>query len=185
MISNNVNDGITSEKDSTMADYKKLIPIVKKYEGGWAGNIDGKTCTNSGVTLATFRNYYGRNKNCNDLRKLTNEQWEHIFVNGYWNRWKADSINNQSIASLLVDWLWVSGVYGIKYPQRILGVVDDGVVGSKTLAAINNYPDKKELFDKLWQRRKKHFEAIANSNPSKKKFLRGWLRRNDAFTYND
>ena len=27
-----------------MADYKELIPIVKKYEGGWAGNIDGKTC---------------------------------------------------------------------------------------------------------------------------------------------
>lgn len=168
-----------------MADYKKLIPIVKKYEGGWAGNIDGKQCTNSGVTLATFRNYYGRNKNCNDLRKLTNEQWENIFVNGYWNRWKADSINNQSIASLLVDWLWVSGVYGIKYPQRILGVVDDGVVGKKTLAAINDYPDKKELFDKLWQRRKKHFEAIANSNPSKKKFLRGWYNRLNAFTYND
>ena len=168
-----------------MADYKKLIPIVKKFEGGWAGNIDGKTCTNSGVTLATFRNYYGKKKTCSDLRKLTNEQWEHIFVNGYWQRWKADSIQNQSIASLLVDWLWVSGVYGIKYPQRILGVVDDGVVGKKTLQAINDYPDKRELFDKLWNRRKKHFEAIANSNPSKKKFLRGWIRRLEAFAYYD
>ena len=28
-----------------MADYKKLIPTVLKYEGGYAGNIDGKICT--------------------------------------------------------------------------------------------------------------------------------------------
>lgn len=165
-----------------MADYKKLIPTVLKYEGGYAGNIDGKICTMKGVTLDTYRKYFGRQKTCKELRGISNAEWEYIFKEGFWDRWKADEINNQSIANLLVDWCWVSGIYGIKYPQRILGVKDDGIVGDKTIAAINNYPNKKELFDKLWNRRKKHFEDIAKTH-NRAKFLNGWLRRLSAFKW--
>lgn len=164
-----------------MADYRKLIPIVLKYEGGYAGNIDGMICTMKGVTLATFRKYFGASKTCTDLKNITDAQWTKIFVNGFWNRWNADAIKSQAIANLLVDWVWASGIYGIKYPQRVLGVKDDGIVGAKTLAAINNYPNQKELFQKLWDRRKKHFEAIAVG--SKAKFLKGWLNRLSAFKW--
>lgn len=166
-----------------MADYRKLKPIILKWEGNYAGNIDGKICTMKGVTLETFRQYYGKDKNCTDLRNITDSQWDNIFINGYWNRWKADQITSQSIANLLVDWVWASGVYGIKYPQQVLGVTADGKVGPKTLAAINNYPDKKELFEKLWNRRKKHFESVAVG--SKAKFLRGWMNRLNDFKFND
>lgn len=165
-----------------MADYKKLIPTVLKYEGGYAGNIDGKICTMKGVTLDTYRKYFGRQKTCKELRGISNAEWEYIFKEGFWDRWKADEINNQAIANLLVDWCWVSGIYGIKYPQRILGVKDDGIVGDKTIAAINNYPNQKELFDKLWNRRKKHFEDIAKTH-NRAKFLDGWLRRLSAFKW--
>lgn len=165
-----------------MADYKKLIPTVLKYEGGYAGNIDGKICTMKGVTLDTYRKYFGRQKTCKELRGISNAEWEYIFKEGFWDRWKADEINSQSIANLLVDWCWVSGIYGIKYPQRILGVKDDGIVGDKTIAAINNYPNQKELFDKLWNRRKKHFEDIAKTH-NRAKFLNGWLRRLSAFKW--
>lgn len=165
-----------------MADYKKLIPTVLKYEGGYAGNIDGKICTMKGVTLDTYRKYFGRQKTCKELRGISNAEWEYIFKEGFWDRWKADEINNQAIANLLVDWCWVSGIYGIKYPQRILGVKDDGIVGDKTIAAINNYPNQKELFDKLWNRRKKHFEDIAKTH-NRAKFLNGWLRRLSAFKW--
>lgn len=164
-----------------MADYKQLIPIILKYEGGYASNIDGKTCTMKGVTLATYRQFFGRQKTCKELRGIRNDEWEYIFKTGYWDKWNADSIDNQSIANLLVDWLWTSGVYGIKYPQTVLGVKADGIVGAKTLAAINNHPNKEELFNKLWQRRKKHFEDIAKGG--KAKFLKGWLNRLNAFKF--
>ena len=49
-----------------MASYKKLKPIVLKWEGGYAGNIDGMICTMKGVTLATFRKYFGKSKTCKD-----------------------------------------------------------------------------------------------------------------------
>lgn len=164
-----------------MASYKKLKPIVLKNEGGYAGNIDGQICTMKGVTLATFRKYFGKSKTCKDLRNISDAQWDSIFIQRYWNRWSGDAIKNQSIANLLVDWYWTSGVYGIKYPQQILGVTADGVVGPKTIAAINNYPNQKELFQKLWNRRKKHFESIGKGK--NQKFLRGWLNRLNDFKF--
>ena len=168
-----------------MASYKKLKPIVLKWEGGYASDpadTDGG-CTMKGVTINTYRKYFGKSKTCKDLRNITDSQWDSIFIQRYWNKWSGDAIKNQSIANLLVEWYWTSGVYGIKFPQRSLGVKDDGVVGPRTIAAINNYPNQKELFQKLWNRRKKHFESIAAGD--KKKFLKGWLRRLSDFTYFD
>lgn len=167
-----------------MAKYEKLIPTVLKWEGGFANHpSDPGGATNSGVTLSTFRSVYGKDKTVQDLKNMTMEQWEYIFKTRFWDRWKADDIDNQAIANLLVDWLWASGVYGIKYPQEVLGVKTDGIVGLKTLAAINYYPNKKELFEKLWNRRKKHFEDIVRNRPQSKVFLKGWLRRLSDFKW--
>jgi lysozyme family protein len=166
-----------------MANYAKVIKKILKWEGGYAGNIDGMTCTMKGVTLATYRKFFGKDKNCKDLIGITQTEWDLIFKEGYWDKWKADDINNQSIADLLVDWCWTSGIYGIKLPQRVLGVKDDGVVGGKTIAAINDYPDQRELFDKLWNRRKKHFQDIAKNG--KEKFLKGWLNRLNDFKFSE
>lgn len=169
-----------------MANYKELIPIIKKNEGGFSNhpNDPGKE-TNSGVTISTFRKVYGQAKTVQDLKNMTEQQWEHIFKTLFWDKWKADSIKSQSIANLLVDWLWASGVYGIKYPQQILDVKVDGVVGEKTLSKINNAKNQKELFQKFWNRRKKHFEDIVKSRPSSKVFLKGWLNRLNCFKWKD
>lgn len=66
----------------------------------------------------------------------------------YWDRWQADRIENQSVANILVDWVWASGVHGIKRPQKILGVTVDGIVGDKTIAALNAM-DPMSLFFKI------------------------------------
>ena len=168
-----------------MANHLLLIPKVLKWEGGFVNHPSDKGGpTNKGVTLSTFRKYFGKTKTVDDLKNITNEQWQYIFKNGYWDRWKADEIKTQSIAELLVDWVYNSGVWGIKYPQQVLGVVPDGVVGPKTLASINNYANQEELFNRLWNRRKKHYEDIVKKNPSQKVFLRGWLNRLNSFRYN-
>ena len=167
-----------------MADYKKLKPIVLKWEGGFVNHpADPQGATNSGVTIATYRSVYGRYKTVQDLKNMTNEQWDYIFKTKFWDRWRADEIDNQAIANLLVDWVWASGVYGIKYAQSVLGVKVDGIVGLKTLAAINYYPNKRELFYKLWNRRKKHFDDIVRQRPSSKVFYKGWINRLNDFKW--
>lgn len=161
-----------------MADYRNIIPFIKRWEGGYVNHPNDKGgCTNMGVTISTFRQYYGRNKTCEDLRKLTEEQWQYIFKKGFWDRIQGDKIECQSVANMIADYVWASGVYGIKYVQKLLGVSADGVIGAKTLQAINSYPSSKELFERIRQRRLDHFDAIVKNNPSQKVFLKGWKRR--------
>jgi lysozyme family protein len=175
-----------------MADINYLIPLIFKWEGAYVNDpADRGGATNMGVTIETWRRV-GYDKNgdgktdVEDLKLITKDDViNRVLKPNYWNKWRADEIKNNSIACLVVDWLWGSGVYGIKFPQRILKVKDDGIVGPLTLAAINNYPDQEELFNLLWARRKKHFEDIAEADPSQKRFLKGWLNRLNDFKYSE
>lgn len=166
-----------------MACHKKLAPFILKWEGGFVNDSDDLGgATNKGVTLTTFRSVYGKNKTANDLKKMTDEQWETIFKKCFWDKWKADEIKDQSVANILVDWLWASGSYGIKIPQRVLGVSVDGVAGAKTVAAVNSMVGK-SLFDSLKKERIEYINRICTSRPQNKKFKKGWLNRINAIKY--
>ena len=56
----------------------------------------------------------------------------------------------------------------------MLGVTADGIVGPKTIAALNN---AKDIKTKVYNARKAYFEAIVKKNPSQKKWLKGWMNR--------
>ena len=171
-----------------MAEVNKLAPIILKWEGNFVNHPNDKGGpTNKGVTIATYEAYCRKKgypkPTVERLKNLTQEQWIDILKTMYWDRWKADQINNQAVANILVDWTWGSGAWGIKFPQRILGVKDDGIVGPKTIAALNDYPDQSELFKKIWMRRNQHFEDIVKADPTQKVFLKGWLNRLNDFKY--
>ena len=166
-----------------MAKAEILKPFILSWEGGFSitpGDRGG--ATNKGITIATYHSVFGKERTVEDLKTITDIEWMHIYKSLFWDKWKADEIKSQSIANLLVDWTWNSGArYGIKLPQKVLGVSIDGVVGSKTIAAINNYPDEKELFAKLWKEREDFFKRIAVG--AQKKFLTGWLNRLNGIQY--
>ena len=166
-----------------MADYRKLKPFILRWEGGYINDqADLGKQTNKGVTLSTYRSVFGKNKTVSDLKKITDEQWEFIFKKFYWDKWKADDIKDQNVANILVDWLWCSGSYGIKIPQRVLGVSVDGIVGSNTIAAINAR-DGRKLFDTIKQERKDYIDRICQTRPQNKKFKKGWLNRINSLDY--
>ena len=166
-----------------MADKNKLIPIIKRWEGGYSDNPNDRGgATNSGVTLAVYQSVYGKNKTKNDLKRMTNEQWNYIFTKLYWNKWKADEIKNQSIANILVDWVWMSGYGTIKKIQSLFGLTADGIVGNKTILYINSH-DQEEVFNKIWNRRKSFYESLVKNNPSQKVFLKGWMNRLNTFKF--
>jgi lysozyme family protein len=172
-----------------MADVNKLAPKIKKWEGGYANNpYDSGGCTMKGITIATFRKYYGSTKTCADLKKITDIQWIHILKSGYWDKMKADLIESQSIANLCVQMCWGSGtVTAIKKIQNCLGLVADGLVGAKTLAALNgdgSYEYHKKVFNKLWEMRKLWLMNIAMKG-NNKIFLKGWLNRLNDYKFED
>lgn len=166
-----------------MANHKILESFVLKWEGGFVNDKDDLGgATNMGVTLATYRSVFGNKKTVKDLKRMTRVQWGVIFKKYYWDKWKADDIKDQNVANILVDWLWCSGSYGIKIPQKVLGVSIDGIVGTKTIASINAR-DGKKLFDTIKQERKDYIDRICQARPQNMKFKKGWLNRINSLDY--
>lgn len=188
-----------------MANVDSLLPYILKFEGGFVNDpADAGGATNKGVTIATWRQV-GYDKDGDgdidvaDLKLLTNADVRNrVLKPAFWDRWKADRIKSQGVANILVDWVWGSGKHGIVIPQRLLGVVPDGIVGEKTLAAVNA-ADPRQLFDAIFEARKKFLHDITNQSVAKyerkigrkateaelkkhtnKRFINGWLNRLEA-----
>lgn len=185
-----------------MANVDKLLPYILKWEGGFVNDpADTGGATNKGVTIATWRQV-GYDKDGDgdidvaDLKLLSDADVRNrVLKPAFWDRWKADNIQSQKVANILVDWVWGSGKHGIVIPQRLLGVNPDGVVGNKTLSAVN-FADPDQLFDAIYNARVKFLKDITASSVAayekkigrkatekelmkytKKRFLKGWLSR--------
>ena len=185
-----------------MAKIDLLLPFILKWEGGFVNDpADAGGATNKGVTIETWRKC-GYDKNgdgkidVEDLKLLTvQDVRDRVLKPCYWDRWQADNIQSQKIANILVDWVWGSGKWGIVIPQRILGVQADGIVGNKTLSAVN-FADPDQLFEAIYKARVDFFNEITEKsiadyekkigrkatekellNNTNKRFLKGWLNR--------
>lgn len=169
-----------------MAKAELLKPFILRWEGGFVDDpLDRGGATNKGITIGTFRNFYGKDATVEQLKNITDEQWLHIFKSGYWDKWKADDIENQSIANIVVDWAWGSGAAtSIKQVQKILGVAVDGIVGDDTLTAIN-IAGQHSLFVKIHNRRIEFVENIVKRDPSQARFLKGWKNRINSLTFSE
>lgn len=169
-----------------MAKAELLKPFILRWEGGFVDDpLDRGGATNKGITIGTFRNFYGKDATVEQLKNITDEQWLHIFKSGYWDKWKADDIENQSIADIVVDWAWGSGAAtSIKQVQKILGVAVDGIVGDDTLTAIN-IAGQRSLFVKIHNRRIEFVENIVKRDPSQARFLKGWKNRINSLTFSE
>jgi lysozyme family protein len=185
-----------------MAKIDVLLPFILRWEGGFVNDpADAGGATNKGVTIATWRNC-GYDKDgdgdidVDDLKLLTTQDVRNrVLKPYYWDRWQADKIHSQKIANILVDWVWGSGKHGIVIPQRILGMVADGIVGEKTLAAVN-FADPETFFNAVFKARVDFLNEIIINSIAKyeakigrkateselmkytnKRFLNGWMNR--------
>ena len=175
-----------------MANVNDLAPFILKWEGGFVNDPkDRGGATNMGVTLNTWKRVgYDKDKDgdidVKDLKLLSKEDVvKKVLKPYYWDKWRADEINNQSIANILVDWVYTSGKYGITKVQAMLNLKPDGVVGNKTLSAINDYPNQRQLFQRIKNERLAFIDRIVKNNPSQRRFLKGWKNRVNAFKYFD
>lgn len=164
-----------------MANFDVLFPVILKVEGGYCNDPDDAGgATNKGIIFSEFkawRRAQGKpTPTIADLKALTDDEAKAIYKAKYWDRWLADEIHSQKVANIVVDWTINSGSHGITKPQALLGVKADGIVGAKTLAAINaSNPDA--FFEQVYNARVEFYNSIVARKPSQKKFLKGWLNR--------
>ena len=176
-----------------MAEIKKFEPFILKWEGGAKytnKKSDKGGATKYGITIATWRTVgYDKNGDSKidekDVKLIDEEDFKNVLKRNFWDKWKADQIKNQKVAEILVDWLWNSGKWGIIKPQQLLGVKADGIVGAKTLAAVNNYPNQRKLFESLKNARKAYIDKVIKNDPSQIVNKKGWLNRINSIVYED
>ena len=181
-----------------MTDIEKLITHIIKWEAGLTApsltnerlfdraRPNGYACvrgdsggpTMIGVTLSTYADYcrkHGLPKpDTAALKAMPYAHWRDICKSMFWDKCKADRINSQSVAEMLVDWVWLGGAGKIKRVQKALRVAADGVVGEKTLAAINGM-NPLLCFGLIRD------DRIAYANAARKgrnaRFADGWINR--------
>lgn len=165
-----------------MAKSEILKPFVLSWEGGYTDDPDDRGgATNRGVTLAVYRSVMGTGKTKDDLRRITDAEWDTVFRALYWDKCMGDAVDDQSVANMLVDFAWHSGTSrAVKALQAVVGAKQDGVMGRKTLHAVNA-SDVGAVFRQLKARRTAFLKGIAKG--AQRKYLKGWLGRVEAIGY--
>ena len=181
-----------------MTDIELLIPHIIKWAAGTTaigatnerlfnlarprgyaclkGDTGGPTMI--GVTLATYTDYCRckglPRPDVAALKAIPYAHWRDICKSMFWDKCQADKIRSQSVAEMFVDWVWLGGPGKIKRVQRLLKVTADGVVGPKTIAAINSM-NPMLLFGMI--RADRIAWAESNGKGAKAQFRQGWINR--------
>lgn len=116
-----------------------------------------------------------------ELTQMVKDFYKLIFYDNY----NIERINNGSLQEIIFDWCVNSGHWGSKGVQRTLNqffktnLKLDGIVGNKTLVAINSC-EPRVLFDAIKMARIRYYHAIATKGQNYK-FFKGWLNRINNF----
>lgn len=149
--------------------FDQAFETLLKHEGGYVNSAaDPGGATRFGVTEAVAREvgYKG------DMRELPLDLAKRIYKDKYWDSVKAEELP-PAVRYAVFDGAVNSGPgQSIKWLQRSLGMLDDGIIGPKTLAAVNAAnPDSLRM--RILGQRLKFMASLANW-PA---FSRGWANR--------
>jgi lysozyme family protein len=156
-----------------MSRAETCIPRILKHEGGFVHHkSDPGGATNKGITIATYRRYIDRDGTVADLKALTTEQAVKVYKHQYWNAVKANSLP-VGVDYAVADFAVNSGPgRATRYLQRVVGVAQDGVIGPKTLEAVNKLPPEL-VVEELCDARMAFLKRL-KTWPT---FGKGWTRR--------
>lgn len=168
-----------------MADINLYFPKEKNLEGIKFENDPSDLPTKFGLTIDDIHEFNIDENgdgviDWRDVRDLTDSEALNILKKLYWDYFKADQIKNQLLGEFIVD----SGLHEgrrliAKYTQSILGLSTDGLVGDKTVSAINS-SNAHLLFLSLRTKRIERYDWIVANYPNKKKYYDGWINRANA-----
>ena len=153
-----------------MADFNKAIEKTLIHEGGYVDDPnDAGGETKFGISKRAYPNV--------DIKNLTTDEAKAIYKRDYWDRVKGDEIASQKVAFELFDTAVNMGVRtASKLMQGCVGSHPDGIIGNKTLEAINS-TDEELLLLRFKLAKVARYAYITKKRPANRKFLLGWINR--------
>jgi lysozyme family protein len=161
------------------ANWRKVSSRIVAHEGGysddprddgnWTGGKRGKGKL-KGTKFGIAANTYGHL----DIKNLTREEAIAIFKKDFWDVANLDRVP-AGIDYCVVDFNINSGVdRAVRELQKILGVKQDGTMGSATIDALDNFPrPMEELIDLYMNARWAYMQKLRTF----KTYQNGWRTR--------
>jgi lysozyme family protein len=160
----------------TAANFPIALAFTLQSEGGWTDRPDDNGGpTNQGVTLATYRDALGQpNLTADDLRAMTDEQRDRIYLMGYWQTIRGDDLPS-GVDLAVFDFAVNAGPgTAAKLLQHVVGTTEDGVIGPLTIRAASA-PNLQQTITLICGNRIVYYESLG-----KPEFLQGWINRANA-----
>lgn len=161
-----------------MNRFSDCLAFVLKWEGGFVNDpADPGGATNKGITQAVYDDWRaGRKLPLRTVRAITAAEIEAIYRARYWDACRCGNLP-APVDLVVFDSAVNCGVSRARsWLQEAAGVVPDGAIGPKTLAAVAAFKPV-ELARQVAARRDGHYQAIVKANPALAKFAKGWGNR--------
>ena len=154
----------------------QLIDEIILREGGLVDhpNDRGKI-TKYGITLKTLSGWLGKPASADAIRNLEVETARKIYLSLYVERPKFNQIVDPQLRALVADFGVHSGTAtATKQLQKVLKVPADGILGPKTLEALDA-ADPITVYYAYFKTRVLFLIDIILSDPTQISFLKGWI----------
>ena len=168
-----------------MSNFDLAIPIVFKNEGGFVDDTsDSGGATNFGISL-NFLKTIDPNASVVTIKNMSREQASFIYRKEFWDKGNYGELDNQALANKVFD---MSVNMGVTRANRLLqmAVNDegftltiDGILGPKTIGTLNDSwsLEQDAILKSFKLRCIEFYNSLAQQNPTKLKFLCGWINR--------
>ena len=161
-----------------MDRFEKFLDYIFEVEGGFTDDENDRGgATNFGITEEEAREfgYTG------DMRNLTKDFAKNIYLKKYYLGNKLDKVINNKVALSIFDWAVNSGRRGIKKAQIVANkfganLIIDGIIGNKTLEAINSI-NPEAFLEEYHELQRAFYKNLAAKDSTQESFLEGWLNR--------
>ena len=162
-----------------MERFEKIFDYLLKVEGGYSDDENDKGGkTKYGITEEEARKYGYKG----DMQDLTKDFAKNIYLKKYYLGNKLDKVVNDKVALSICDWAVNSGRNGTKNAQIAVNQLTnanldvDGIIGNKTLEALNSVDSNKflEVYHNL---QRIYYKGKVEADRTQEGFLTGWLNR--------
>ena len=162
-----------------MDRFEKIFDYLLKVEGGYSNDKNDKGGkTKYGIIEEEARDFGYKG----DMQDLTKDFAKSIYLKKYYLGNKLDKVINNKVALSVCDWAVNSGKNGIKNAQIAINQLTnanldvDGIIGNKTLEALNA-ADPEKFLEVYHNLQRIYYRSKVEGDKTQKEFLTGWLNR--------
>ena len=167
------------KRGDTVSNFNECMKIILRWEGGYVNHPeDPGGMTNMGITKRVYESWLGRKVDENTMRNINKDHVEQIYRERYWDKLMADELP-AGIDLVVFDFGVNAGISrSARYLQGMVGAGQDGLIGPKTLQALNEYTSRnsaRQVIEAFSEIRRDYYRSLHHFNT----FGRGWLNRTD------